>query len=243
MEIKIKTARKENYSSGRSRKIKYIVIHYTGNCGDTAENNAVFFGREAPKPSRSAHFFVDENSVWQSVPAEHTAWHVSSSAAVHPDCRNSNSIGVEICMLDKRGYVRQGSIDNAAAFVRELMRQYNIPPENVIRHYDVTRKHCPEPMVRTPALWQAFKTKIQEDDDDMDNAKFKQYFDEMRKTFQDNDAGQWSEAARQWAIDTGLIAGNGETVDGEPNYMWGDLLTREQLVTVLFRFAQQMGKE
>ena len=43
MEIKIKTARKENYSSGRSRKIKYIVIHYTGNYGDTAEKQRGIF--------------------------------------------------------------------------------------------------------------------------------------------------------------------------------------------------------
>ena len=76
----------------------------------------------------------------------------------------------------------------------------------------------------------------------MNNEKFKGLFDEMRKTLQDNDAGMWSAEARQWAIDTGLIAGNGETIDGQPNYMWGDLLTREQLVTVLFRFAQLTGK-
>ena len=40
-----------------------------------------------------------------------------------------------------------------------------------------------------------------------------------------------------WAIKTGLMQGGG---DG--NYMWQDFLTREQLVTVLYRFAQMMGK-
>ena len=76
----------------------------------------------------------------------------------------------------------------------------------------------------------------------MDVNKFKSLWDEMRKELQDNDSGQWSAEARQWAIDSGLIAGNGQTIDGQPNYMWGDLLTREQLVTVLHRFAQMMGK-
>ncbi len=242
MEINVKITRQENYTSATRRlsDITYLVVHYTGNKGDTAKNNADYFAREIIKPSASAHFFVDENAVWQSVPDNHAAWHVGASKYYHPQCRNANSIGVEVCMLDKNGQVRQGSIDRAAELVRELMLKYSIPDDHVIRHYDVTHKDCPAPMVTNPALWQAFKTAIQEED--MDNAKFKEFWDEMRKGLQDNDAGAWSTEARQWAIDNGLIAGNGETVDGKPNYMWGDLLTREQLVTVLHRFAKLTGK-
>lgn len=80
------------------------------------------------------------------------------------------------------------------------------------------------------------------EDEDMDVSRFKELWSEMRKELQDNDSGQWSAEARQWAIDNGLIAGNGETVNGQPNYMWCDLLTREQAVTLFFRFAQLMGK-
>ncbi len=83
---------------------------------------------------------------------------------------------------------------------------------------------------------------LETEDDDMDAAKFKEMWLEMRKELQDNDAGQWSEAARAWAVSTGLINGSGSTVNGEPNCMWEDILTREQLVTVLYRFAQMMGK-
>lgn len=83
---------------------------------------------------------------------------------------------------------------------------------------------------------------LKTEDDDMDAAKFKEMWLEMRKELQDNDAGEWSEAARAWAISNGLINGNGSTVDGEPNCMWADVLTREQFVTVLYRFAQIMGK-
>lgn len=80
------------------------------------------------------------------------------------------------------------------------------------------------------------------EDEDMDVARFSELFREMRKELQDNDSGTYSEAARKWAVSTGLIAGNGTTINGEPNCMWQDFLTREQLVTVLYRFAQMMGK-
>lgn len=70
---------------------------------------------------------------------------------------------------------------------------------------------------------------------------FKELWQEMREELQDNDSGEWSDNAKTWAVDNGYVLGNGTTIDGEPNYMWEDLLTREQLVTVLYRFADQHG--
>ena len=75
-----------------------------------------------------------------------------------------------------------------------------------------------------------------------DMTKFKELWLDMRKELQDNDANQWSEAARAWAISNGLIKGNGTEINGEPNYMYADVVTREQLITVLYRFAQMIGK-
>ena len=80
------------------------------------------------------------------------------------------------------------------------------------------------------------------EDDDMDVKRFEELFLEMRKGLQDNDAGTYSNEARNWATSSGLIAGNGTEINGEPNCMWQDMLTREQFVTVLYRFAQMMGK-
>lgn len=76
---------------------------------------------------------------------------------------------------------------------------------------------------------------------DSDLEQFRKLFQEMRAELQDNDCGQWSAEARQWALDMGLITGNGTVINGEPNYMWQDLVTREQFVTVLYRLAQIMG--
>ena len=81
---------------------------------------------------------------------------------------------------------------------------------------------------------------LEQEDDDMDKARFTELFNEMRRGLQDNDCGQYSEEARNWATETGLILGGGD-LNGEPNYMWQDMMTREQFVTVLYRFAQMMG--
>ena len=198
--MQIKTANRENFTA-KQRKlsdIAYLVVHYTGNRGDTAKNNADYFAREVT--GTSAHYFVDENEVWQSVPENHAAWHCGTKGTYyHPACRNANSIGVEVCMLDKHGKLRQGSVDRAAALVRELMQRYGIPPDRVVRHYDVTHKDCPAPMVSNPALWQAFQTKLtQEDEDDM------KYYEKLTEI----PAGELRDTV-QLLIDRKAIAGNG----------------------------------
>lgn len=87
--------------------------------------------------------------------------------------------------------------------------------------------------------WSLVPNTTTEEDDDMDVTRFKELWREMRSELQDNDAGTWSEEAREWAKSTGLVAG---TSDKEFNGAWEDLLTREQLVTVLYRFAKMIGQ-
>lgn len=84
-----------------------------------------------------------------------------------------------------------------------------------------------------------------EEDDDMDQTKFDEMFvaamAEYRKKLRDNDSGDWSQKAREWAVSVGLFAGNGTLDNGEPNMMWEDFLTREQAAQLFYRFAQQHG--
>ena len=75
----------------------------------------------------------------------------------------------------------------------------------------------------------------------VDYEQFMKLLNEYRSELRDNDSNAYSEEARNWAISTGLIQGNGTTPDGQPNYMWADFLTREQFITVLYRFAKKLG--
>ena len=144
MIIKTTLANKKNYGNTRSTStIKYIVIHYTGNDGDTDENNGKYFQNNVVEAS--AHYFVDDDSITQSVPDNYIAWHCGAKTYKHKECRNANSIGIEICDDIKNGtiYPSAATIANVLELVAYLMNKYSIPKENVIRHFDVTGKHCP----------------------------------------------------------------------------------------------------
>ena len=167
MQINFKQCNSGNYQDCNSRDIEYIVIHYTSNKGDTAKNNAVYFSRQKLNPPASAHYFVDENEIWQSVHDADIAWHCGAKTYKHKSCRNANSLGIEICMNDKDDNIRLKSIENAIKLTKMLMQKYNISIDNVIRHYDVTGKDCPRPMVENEDLWTSFKQSLLQEENQM----------------------------------------------------------------------------
>ena len=65
-------------------------------------------------------------------------------------------------MCDSVGGVPEAVRANTAAMVRELMDRYQIPPERVLRHFDVTGKRCPAPWVERPEEWETCKAMIKE---------------------------------------------------------------------------------
>lgn len=162
MNLKTNLAHRGNYGDKRAvSTIKYIVIHYTANDGDTDEGNGNYFKNN--DIDTSAHYFVDDDSVTQSVPDNYVAWHCGTKYTYkHKECRNANSIGVEICDDIKNGvvYPSQKTIDNTLELVRGLMKKYNIPKSNVIRHYDVTGKLCPAYWCGTTAKDKKWKTEF-----------------------------------------------------------------------------------
>ncbi len=156
--MKIIKADISNYSNRKDGKIQYIIVHYTGNNGDTAENNCKYF--QNPNRGASAHYFVDEREVCQSVEERYKAWHCGSEngSYSHNLARNENTIGVEMCSIKKGDvyYFLENTVINTATLVKTLMKKYNIPPENILRHYDVTGKKCPAPYIDR-IMWSKFK--------------------------------------------------------------------------------------
>lgn len=213
MSIPFKEARAENFraASRQPSDIHYLVIHFTANDGDSAKNNADYFAREAP--GASAHFFVDEREIWQSVKEKDIAWHCGTRGMYfHPYCRNANSLGVELCSR-KRGekyYFTPETVKNAQQFVRSLMKRYGIPTENVVRHYDVTHKNCPAPFVEDAGAWQKFKAGLMEQakEDNMTEKQVKQLIEKSKTVFDTEEAvPEWGRATIEKLTKRGLLRG------------------------------------
>lgn len=71
--------------------------------------------------------------------------------------------------------------------------------------------------------------------------KFEHAMDVYRKKLQDNDANDWSIAARDWAINSAIVKGDAPDINGNINYMWEDFLTREQAAIMMHRLYLILG--
>lgn len=164
MEIK-QNLTTQNFNAGTISRIKYIVVHYTGNNGDTALGNTNYFKQYR---GASAHYFVDEDNIYQSIEDKNVAWHCGANTYYHNECRNHNSLGVEMCSYinNKGNYAFKAKVvTNTTELVKHLMEKYKVPIENVVRHYDVTHKVCPAPYVNDIKAWEKFKERLKEDDE------------------------------------------------------------------------------
>ena len=141
MQIKINEKLiKYNFSSRGGEKIKYIVMHDTGNTskGAGADNHFLFFN-SADRQS-SAHYFVDDKQILRVVKDSDKSWHCGDGRGLN-GITNENSIGVEMCINSDGDFNK--TYLNALKLTKYLMKKYNIPLENVVRHYDASRKICP----------------------------------------------------------------------------------------------------
>ena len=209
----------KNYTKGRSQPIEYLVIHYTANHGDTAQGNCSYFHSNAVQAS--AHYFVDETEIAQSVPDSDTAWHCGATVYRHPKCRNANSIGIELCSRkrsDGSYYFLEATVNRAAALTASLMKRYGIPTQNILRHYDVTGKCCPAPFVTSPAAWTQFLQLVRK---------------EVQPVPQKSAPSPWAVDAAQWAVEKKLIQG-----DANGDCKWQDPLTREAMAVILKRLVE-----
>ena len=226
--IKEQLANSGNYGGSRNAsQIRYLVYHYTGNDGDRAANNAKYFQNNIVKAS--AHYFVDDTTVWRSVPDLKVAWSVGGSKYANADktgggtmydiITNTNSISIEMCDTIRNGVYQasESTLVNAAELGRELMEKYGIPIENVYRHFDVTGKHCPSYLVNAQK-WAEFKKRLEV------------------KIMDNTPSGAHKEGV-EWAVANGILTGN-----SEGDLMLSQPVTRQQMCTMLYRFWKLMGR-
>lgn len=157
--------------------VKAIVFHYTANTGKsaTAKGNARYFAAGSEGRAASAHYCVDEgNVVYECVPLDTVAWSVGDgkSGKYGSLYSNYNTVSIEmVSHTDASGtyYIPEKTMENAARLYQMLLPQLpNV--QAAIRHYDVSGKLCPLPLINEEK-WEKFKKLLKEVDEVVEKSK------------------------------------------------------------------------
>ncbi|MGU9970169.1 peptidoglycan-binding protein [Bacillus sp. N1(2025)] len=166
----------------KNNGVKKLVVHYTANPGAPAANHYRYFGQTLPAQNRnlsekkqtfaSAHIFVDRTEAICIIPLNEVAYYANDVqqfvngqpyrgvAALKPNA-NFLSIGVELC-IEKNGTFHPDTIARAEQVCAELCKMYKLDPiSDIVRHYDITHKICPEPWVSNSKGFADFKTRVE----------------------------------------------------------------------------------
>lgn len=172
---------------GTKMKPIAIVIHYTANDSPTATDtanvnyvgrpykliNGNFYESDGRTLFRygSAQWFIDEDSATLCIPTNEVAWgcgdrnysrnngydgYTKLGYELFHSQQNYKTINYELCNngdWDK-------TCNNAIPIIVNDMIKYNIKPNMIWRHGDITGKACPLPFMEDSNAWEDFKNKI-----------------------------------------------------------------------------------
>lgn len=224
---------KYNRSNRGGTPIKYIVVHDTGNPSRGANATAHYNYFNGGDRSSSADFFVDDTQVLcVNDYYKYYTWHCGDGRGKY-GITNRNSVGIEFCInVDSD---RDKTLERTAQLVRELMQELNIPIDRVVRHYDASRKNCPQSMSGNGwAQWYKFKEKLK--GEDLTMAQYEELKNEITQltetvkvlatelsnlkhpmiyNYIDNNMPEWARSAVSWAVENGILNGdeNGLNLD------------------------------
>ena len=159
----------KSISYGKKRKketIRGIVIHNTGNQGDSAKNNVIFFSKQGGNTrAAGAHFFIDQTGyIGKSIPMELTAWSVGNPSGCYKVgqyghiLNNSNTVSIELCdIMDKAPSTAMlESLDKVVRHIKKYCPNVDI----ICRHYDVVQKDCPHRYVADVEAWKKLQKRL-----------------------------------------------------------------------------------
>jgi N-acetylmuramoyl-L-alanine amidase len=170
--------------------IRGIVLHWGANPGSSAEANRNYFESLKNQPPNlkpeeyrfaSAHFIIGlHGEIIQCLLENEMGYHVGANKytdiavkklSTYP---NNCTIGIELChpaeydsegkkITDPSKWIGKFTdlvLDSAAELVSELCERYNLRPDDIYRHYDITGKDCPRYFVNNLEAWKMFQIKI-----------------------------------------------------------------------------------
>ena len=211
-------------ATGKSERIKSIVLHYTVSDNDRSIKTLTI-------GNVSAHYLIlnhDDDRIYNLVPESERAWHAGAGGFAGRTILNDTSIGIEIVNAgikpEYRDALKNGALEyhpyehyvefdelqikKVGQLVQDLAKRYDISPKNIIGHADMAPSRKIDPGAKFP--WQRlyFDYGIGAWYDEFD----KQFFmhedefaaatiPEIKQAFRDygyqiNDSDEWDKASR-----------------------------------------------
>ena len=126
-----------NCEQRKSRKIKYIIVHYTGMKSSTESLKRL----QSKKYKVSSHYFINEyGKIIQLVKDHNIAWHAGISFWGSDKNLNSKSIGIEVQNKGQEfGYHKfnKSQVDAAVKLILYLKNKYQINDAFILGHSDI----------------------------------------------------------------------------------------------------------
>ena len=159
MHIKTSIKYSPNFSTTarNSKKIKYIVYHYTG----MSSENKALKRLTNDKAKVSCHYFIKNNGqIILMVPELYEAWHAGKSKWKKDVSLNKNSIGIEISNkgheFGYQNYSRK-QISSLIKLTKYLIKKYKIKSSNILGHSDIAFDRKKDPGEKFPWKYLASK--------------------------------------------------------------------------------------
>ena len=132
-------------SKRTKKKIKFIVIHYTGMQNESrAINKLCSLGSNV-----SCHYFIKNNgNLLNLVPDTYESWHAGKSNWKKYKLLNKYSIGIEIQNPGHyHGYKHfsKNQMSTLISLLKDLIKKYNINVKNVLGHSDISPNRKKDP--------------------------------------------------------------------------------------------------
>ena len=235
-------SRNDCYRAGRTITPRGVMVHSTGannpnlcryvgpDDGLLGENRyGNHWNQEKPGGSYvCCHAFIGKLAdgtiaTYQTLPWDYRGWHAGGSA-------NNTHIGFEICEDDLTDKVYfQKVYREAVELCAYLCKQYDLTEQDIICHSEGYKKGIASNHGDVMHWFPKHSKSM-----DAFRAEVKAELDRLEKSLADNTAASWSADAVNWAVSSGLMAG-----DANGNLMLRSPLTREQFCVMLKRYHDQ----
>ena len=168
-------------SKGQNFRQRFIILHYT--VSDRERSIDLLTNKDV-----SSHYLITDREnepIYYLVDENKRAWHAGVSSWGNFTNLNDNSIGIEI--VNKGFILKDGKMEfyrypswqihKTAVLVQDLIKRYEVEPQNILGHSDIApqRKQDPGPLFPWEELYRDYGIEMWYDETDKE--KYKDTFD------------------------------------------------------------------